>query len=111
MGLALGTLAFQTNIPSATPCSTGYNLFNELDFVSGRPVTSDGLVTTYGSDALASGATLVQFAPGSTLASSTSQCGVTQIVMRADGTIGTHDVACGVPPPVGKRISWREIAQ
>ena len=111
MGLALGTLAFQTNIPSATPCSTGYNLFNELDFVSGRPVTSDGLVTTYGSDALASGATLVQFAPGSTLASSTSQCGVTQIVMRADGTISTHDVACGVPPPVGKRISWREIAQ
>jgi hypothetical protein len=98
MALAMGTLVFQSNVPDNTACSTGYNLFNQLNFITGDAVTN--VVTTFGSDSLAAGASLVML-DGS----------LKWIVTNADGTTKTFDVTGVIPGPVGKRVSWREIEQ
>ena len=98
MELASGTLVFQSNIPSTSQCAPGYNLFNQLDFVSGSSVGGAG-VTSFGYATLAVGASLARMPDGA----------FKWIVTNADGTKKLYDVAVGTPPPVGKRISWREI--
>ena len=100
MALASGTLAFESAIPSASQCASGYNLFNQLDFVSGLPVGA-APVTKFGASTLASGASLVMMPDGS----------LKWIVTNADGTKSLYNVAVAIPAPIGKRITWREIVQ
>jgi type IV pilus assembly protein PilY1 len=106
--LAMGTLVFQSNVPDNTPCAMGYNLFNYVDFRTGvSPVGDGGLVTSNGGDSLATGGSLVQGGGGTEIL----PCTVTQLVTNADGTTKLQCPPIGIDPPIGKRISWREIMQ
>ncbi len=101
MALASGTLVFQSDIPSASQCASGYNLFNQIDFVTGLPV-GGAAVTKFGSSTLASGASLAMMPDGS----------LKWIVKGGHPDDNNmFDVAVAIPAPLGKRISWREIVQ
>ena len=101
MALAAGTLVFESNIPSSAQCASGYNLFNAVDMSTGGAVAGNGVITTFLSTSLASGGSLLQSPSGA----------IQWCVTNADGSIVCSNVPVGVPAPVGKRISWREIAQ
>ncbi|MEI8325576.1 MAG: PilC/PilY family type IV pilus protein, partial [Betaproteobacteria bacterium] len=103
MGLAFGTLAFQSNVPDSSACSNGTNLFNYIDFVSGKSVYDNGLVTELGGSALAVGSSLISFGPGPGV------CPLVQMVTNADGSVKGTCVPLGPVPTLGRRVSWREI--
>ena len=104
MVLVSGTLVFESNIPSTTQCASGYNLFNAVDFVNGGAV-GNSVVTSMMSSTLASGGSLVGIG-GSGSSPIPEYC-----VTMADGTVVCKPPPLSVSGPVGKRISWREIAQ
>jgi len=103
MVLARGTLVFASNVPSDIPCDTGGSSWlNFLSFATGLPVSTAGSVTSVSKyNSLATGVTVLSVQGGlvgDRRCSDATNCGVDTV---------PHDT----PPPTGKRISWREIAQ
>jgi Tfp pilus tip-associated adhesin PilY1 len=102
MVLARGTLIFASNIPSDRPCDTGgTSWLNYLSFATGLPVSTSGSVTSVSSyNSLATGVTVISIK------------GKLYSERRfTDATNDLNEVPFDTPPPTGKRISWREIAQ
>ena len=99
MGLGLGTLVFQTNVPDTDQCSPGYSLTNYIDFVRGEAVAPGLLMTEFGGKSLASGASLLVIGGH-----------LKWVVTNADGTVSVFSPPASLQPPLGKRISWREIS-
>ena len=103
MRLALGTLVFGSNVPQDSACTTGgHSWLNFLDFGSGLAVsTSAGLAASVQStDSLIVGLNVLTV-NGKTIA----------VRSFADATRRSDEAPTAGVPPVGKRISWREIAQ
>lgn len=111
--LQLGVLAFISNVPQGTACSIkGYSYLNSVDFVAGLAIdpnsASQKLVPKNpdGTDrvidqSLTVGFNILQVADGSLRA----------LVSPASGKAFSQEIPPKVPTPVGKRISWQEIAQ
>ena len=99
MALGLGTLVFQTNVPDTNQCSPGYSLTNYIDFVRGEAVAPGSLMTEFGGKSLASGASLLVIGGH-----------LKWIVTNADGSVRVFSPPASLQPPLGKRISWREIS-
>ena len=104
MVLARGTLIFASNIPSDIPCDTGGSSWlNFLSFSTGLPVSTAGSVAAISHyNSLATGVTVIAVQGGGLVGdrrcSDAANC-------------GNDPVPFDTPPPTGKRISWREIAQ
>jgi Tfp pilus tip-associated adhesin PilY1 len=100
-----GTLVFVTNVPAGDVCSNGHSWFNYLDMVSGEQVSgSSNASVVLDANSLGVGLGLVDVAgaTGSTLKA---------IGVSARGQVSVKDIPWSTPPPIGKRISWRELAQ
>jgi type IV pilus assembly protein PilY1 len=107
MKLVLGALVFSSNVPEEVPCSVGgHSWFNVVDFSTGAAIpggTSSGFL----SSSLNVGFNIVQLPlqPGRT---NPSYMG---IFRQSNATNEYRQPPIPEPKPVGKRISWREIAQ
>ncbi len=96
-----GTLVFVTSVPAENPCGNGYSWLNYVDMVSGEQIAgapNTGVILD--ATSMAVGLSLVD------LTGSLKAIGVS-----ANGSVAVHNIPWGSPPPVGKRISWREVAQ
>lgn len=108
MKLQLGTLIVPSNVPTANACSIGgYSWLNYFNSYNGCPVSTAGgkvgvkLVGSTGTESLAVGINVVRLPNGKTVVIATTS-GAEQITLEAP---------FDTPPPVGKRVSWREIVQ
>ena len=104
MKLVLGVLVIGSNVPQSSACSTGgYSWFNYLNFSSGTSVASSpgGVVSEYLDSSLIVGFVVRRLPNGQFKAD----------IRMSDGKSLVKDVDPPTPPPKGKRISWREIAQ
>ncbi|MGB4766916.1 MAG: PilC/PilY family type IV pilus protein [Rugosibacter sp.] len=107
--LQLGTLVVATNVPQNNACNIGgYSWLNYFDNATGNAVSSSAdaavgrrLVGADGTESLAVGVNIVRLPGGK----------VVVIVTTSSGQQITASVPFDVPPPTGKRISWREIIQ
>lgn len=102
--LALGALAFTSNIPSGTICVPGGSSWLYfLDYQTGGVITNSTVAWSAISlgDALASRPVLIQLPSGK----------VVTLVRKSDATTQTQDVPLPPSSSSGKRVSWREIAQ
>lgn len=102
--LALGALAFTSNIPSTTVCVPGGSSWLYfLNYQTGGVITNS--TTTWSAislgDALASRPVLIQLPSGK----------VVTLVRKSDATTQTQDVPLPASASSGKRVSWREITQ
>jgi type IV pilus assembly protein PilY1 len=104
MVLARGTLVFASNIPSDIPCDTGGNSWlNFLSFATGMPVSTSGNVASTSSfNSLATGVSVLSI--GGRLVGD-------RRYTNATDSHPPDNIPFDTPPPTGKRISWREIAQ
>jgi len=111
--LQLGVLAFISNVPQGTACSIkGYSYLNAVDFVTGLaidpasasqklvPKNPDG-TDNISAQSLTVGFNILQLGDGS----------LTALVSPASGKAFAQKIPPKIPTPVGKRISWQEIAQ
>jgi Tfp pilus tip-associated adhesin PilY1 len=105
MQTVLGTLVFATNVPSDTLCvAGGYSWLNYVNLINGEAVaTSTNAVVSvpFFQNSVLVGLGLVGLGDGTIRALGRDATGATQ----------TLQVPVGSPPPLGKRISWREITQ
>jgi len=114
--LQLGTLVVPSNVPETNACNIGgYGWLNYFNFTTGCAVTGGSstaaegansrvgqrLVGSSGTESLAVGTNIVRLPDGKTVVIATTSA-AEQI---------TFDVPFSTPPPVGKRVSWREVAQ
>ncbi|CAB1368040.1 pilus assembly protein [Denitratisoma oestradiolicum] len=107
--LQLGTLIAASNVPQNNACNIGgYAWLNYFNYATGCAVANSTggqigqrLVKAGGTESLAVGITVVRLPSGKTVVIATTS-GAEQITVAAP-----FDVA----PPVGKRVSWREIIQ
>ncbi len=107
--LQLGTLVVATNVPQNNACNIGgYSWLNYFNNATGIAVSSSAdaavgrrLVGADGTESLAVGVNIVRLPGGK----------VVVIVTTSSGQQITASVPFDVPPPTGKRISWREIIQ
>lgn len=107
--LQLGTLVVATNVPQNNACNIGgYSWLNYFNNATGNAVSSSAdaavgrrLVGADGTESLAVGVNIVRLPGGK----------VVVIVTTSSGQQITASVPFDVPPPTGKRISWREIIQ
>jgi len=99
--LALGTLAFTTNVLDASACSVGGKSFiNFFDYKTGAPVsTASGMVSVFLGNALATRPVLLRFSDGS----------VKSLVRMSDGTWQTLPTPTPPSPTGTRRTSWREL--
>ncbi len=107
MQLVLGALVFASNVPEQVPCVVGgHSWFNQIDFQTGAPIPG-AITSTYLSDSLNVGFTVLQ------LPVQAGQQNPTYTGLFRQGKATTVNKAVNPPEPipVGKRISWREIAQ
>ena len=98
-----GTLAFVTNVPTTDFCSAGHSWLNYMDEVSGNQIPVDTGVANAGvildDNSLAVGVTIVDVS------------GLLKAIgVSASGQTKVKDIPWASPLPVGKRISWREVA-
>ena len=104
MQLARGTLVFASNVPDSNDaCTTGgYSWLNFLSFGSGLAVsTSSNLAVSVSAyNSLATGLNLLGIGPD-----------LVGTRGFSDASKKKDKVPVDVPPPTGKRISWREIPQ
>jgi Tfp pilus tip-associated adhesin PilY1 len=101
----LGTLVFVTNVPASNLCSAGYSWLNYVDEVSGNQVAgASGAGVVLDPSSLAVGLGLAQVA-----ASSTGE--LKAIGVSANDMTKIVTIPWASPPPIGKRISWRELVQ
>jgi Tfp pilus tip-associated adhesin PilY1 len=125
MLLVRTTLVAGTNVPNTSACGKGGSYWlNYIDFATGLSngafdglaVTEESAVSTFGNNSLITGLGYWQpsggrFATpggpsGEVIARDASDSGT-----GAAGAGGTKDIYLKTPPPKGRRISWREIAQ
>ncbi|HTJ04854.1 MAG TPA: PilC/PilY family type IV pilus protein [Caldimonas sp.] len=107
MKLVLGALVFASNVPEQVPCSIGgHSWFNQIDFRTGAPIPG-ATTSEYLSDSINVGFTILQLPPP---AGSTNPT-YTGVFRQSKATNVNKQVTPAEPIPVGKRISWREIAQ
>ena len=107
--LQLGTLVVATNVPQNNACNIGgYSWLNYFNNATGNAISSSAdaavgrrLVGADGTESLAVGVNIVRLPGGK----------VVVIVTTSSGQQITASVPFDVPPPTGKRISWREIIQ
>ncbi|MDM0106023.1 PilC/PilY family type IV pilus protein [Variovorax sp. J22R24] len=99
-----GTLVFASNVPSDTMClAGGYSWLNYLSLVSGKPVATspNGVASVpFFSDSLVVGMGLIGIGDK-----------IKALGRSQSGEIESKEVPPDAPPPIGKRISWREITQ
>ena len=100
--LQLGTLVFNTNVPSVSVCTAGgtsYTWF--LDYKTGGAVSSSttGVTARRLGSALATRPTVVRL-PNNT---------VVALSRLSDSTTTTSNVAIGTGAGVARRVSWREL--
>jgi type IV pilus assembly protein PilY1 len=125
MLLVRTTLVAGTNVPNPLPCSKGgYYWLNYIDFATGLSngafdgleVTSSSAASTYGSNSLVTGLAYLQpksanfrgaGKPTGNIYARDAGNGAT----GASGIGKTSGLFLKSPPPKGRRISWREIAQ
>jgi Tfp pilus tip-associated adhesin PilY1 len=121
--LALGTIVAPSNVPQSNACNVGgYSWLNQLFYADGLAVSSapdiggggggsrtTKLVSTYATgnvQALTVGITVIQL-PGIG-----GSAGATKgILVDSSADVLTPDIYVDVPPPKGKRISWREVVR
>ncbi|MDD5176748.1 MAG: PilC/PilY family type IV pilus protein [Sterolibacterium sp.] len=98
--LALGTLAFNTNIPSSSACSVGgYSFRYFLNYCTGAPISTAGTIVAVSlGDALATRPVIVSL-PNNT---------VVELTRLSDGTTVTSNVPIGGDGTM-RRVSWREL--
>jgi type IV pilus assembly protein PilY1 len=104
--LALGTLAFNTNIPNSSACTVG-GLSNRyfVDYRTGGAVSTavvggtTGIVAARLGNALATRPVLVRL-PNNT---------IVELTRMSDGTTVTNQVPIGSGAGTIRRISWREL--
>ena len=98
-----GTLAFVTNVPTTDFCSAGHSWLNYVDEVSGNQIPVD--------TGLANAGVILD---DSSLAVGVAMVDVTGLLkglgLSANGQTKVKDIPWASPLPVGKRISWREVA-
>ncbi len=107
--LQLGTLVAASNVPETNACNVGgYGWLNYFNYTTGCAVANSAnasvgqrLVGSTGTESLAVGVNIVRLPDGRTVVIATTSA-AEQI---------TFDVPFDTPPPVGKRVSWREIVQ
>lgn len=99
--LALGTLAFTTNILDSSACSVGGSSYvNFFDYRSGAPVsTANGVVSNFLGTALATRPVLLRFTDGT----------VKSLIRMSDGTWQTIPTPVSSLPSGTRRTSWREL--
>ena len=99
--LALGTIAFNTNIPNSSACTVGGNSFRYfLDYCTGAPVSTAGSVVAVSlGNALATRPVIVRL-PNNT---------IVELTQLSDGTTVTSNVPIGAGGIVTRRVSWREL--
>ena len=107
MKLVLGALVFSSNVPEQVPCSIGgHSWFNQTAFRTGAPIPG-AITSEYLSDSINVGFTILQLpAPAGT-----TNPTYTGVFRQSKATNVNKQVTPAEPIPVGKRISWREIAQ
>lgn len=100
--LALGTLAFTTNILNTSACTAGGTSYlNFLDYRTGGPVsTSVGVASVFLGEAGATRVNVVGLQGGKLV-------GITQL---KDGRVSTRNIPASPPSGDTRRISWRELA-
>ena len=104
MKLQLGTLVVASNVPQISACNIGgFSWLNFLDFATGTAVSNapGNIVSQKLSDALVVGLNIVRLPNGKTVV----------ITTTSDAKQTTISAPFAVPPPAGKRVSWREISQ
>lgn len=109
MKLQLGTLIVPSNVPSTNACNIGgYSWLNYFNYQTGCAVSNSSnasvgvrLVGATGTESLAVGINIVRLPNGKTVVIATTSA-AEQITLEAP---------FDTPPPVGKRVSWREIIQ
>ena len=107
--LQLGTLVVATNVPQNNACNIGgYSWLNYFNNATGNAIANSAnaavgrrLVGSDGTESLAVGINIVRLPGGKVVVIATTSA-AQQL---------TEDVPFDVPPPTGKRISWREIIQ
>ena len=99
--LALGTLAFNTNIPNSSACTVGgYSFRYFLNYCTGAPVSTAGnIVAVALGNALATRPVIVRL-PNNT---------IVELTRLSDGTTVTSNVPIGTGAQTTRRISWREL--
>ncbi|MCX7174335.1 MAG: PilC/PilY family type IV pilus protein, partial [Proteobacteria bacterium] len=99
--LALGTIAFNTNIPNSSACTVGGNSFRYfLNYCTGAPVSTAGTVVAVSlGNALATRPVIVRL-PNNT---------IVELTRLSDGTTVTSNVPIGSGALVTRRVSWREL--
>jgi type IV pilus assembly protein PilY1 len=107
MKLVLGALVFASNVPEQVPCIVGgHSWFNQIDFQTGAPIPG-AITSAYLSDSLNVGFTVLQLPVQAGQQNPT----YTGLFRQGKATTVNKAVTPPEPIPVGKRISWREIAQ
>ena len=104
MKLQLGTLVVASNIPANDACSIGgTSWLNYFNYSTGEHVANSagGKVAQFLSNSLAVGLNIVRLPSGKTVV----------ITTTSDAKQTTVGAPFDIPPPSGKRISWREITQ
>jgi type IV pilus assembly protein PilY1 len=106
--LQLGTLIVPSNVPKNDACTVGgYSWLNYFNYATGCAVSNalgkvgQRMVGSSGTESLAVGINIVRLPNGKTVVIATTS-GAEQI---------TFDAPFDTPPPVGKRVSWREIVR
>ena len=100
--LALGTLAFTTNVPDSTACTAGgYSYFYFFDYRTGAPVSisTTGVVATKLGNALATRPVFARLPNNN----------VVSIVRLSDGSTVVPNVPIGTAASATRRVSWREL--
>lgn len=109
MKLQLGTLVVASNVPQNNACNIGgYSWLNFFDNATGNAIANSAdqavgikLSGAGGAESLAVGINIVRLPGGKTVVIATTSA-AQQLTINAP---------FNVPPPTGKRISWREIIQ
>lgn len=100
MAAGLGTLVFFSNIPGGTDCTDGHSIINQLDIKTGMSHES-----RYAANALAVG--------GQLLTGTGTDC-ASQVYIHESFADGSSKNICLISselPPIGKKVSWREVTK
>ena len=110
MKLVLGTLIAASNVPEDTACSSGgHSWINYLNFSTGLSVTNapGSIVSQYLANSLVVGLGIIALPP---LAGFSNPRYVGEVMFGNGSGVPIYPIIL-TPPPVGKRVSWREIAK
>ena len=100
--LQLGTLTFVSNVPSTSVCTPGGDSWiNYLNFRTGEAIATSahGAVSRSLGSTLSTGSEVLRIGDS------------TKVISNPDdpNPPAAEDLPVDVPPPAGKRVSWREV--